>query len=115
MKSILYFPQSKCSFVFVKCQITPVCNESSKTYIITTSSTQSGSSYHVNIELIEAAERRLCDGPKGENKANSGEGALAPGQRAHVTQVSLFSLTRLHLGRREPQFQLVLVAALLDF
>lgn len=74
-------------------------------------STQSGSSYHVNIELIQAAERRLCDGPKGENKANSGEGALAPGQRAHVTQVGLFPLTRLHLCRRAPQFQLVLVAA----
>lgn len=62
---------------------------------------QSGSSYHENIKLVEAAEGRLCDGPERENEANGGEGALATGQRAHVTQVGFVSLTRLHLEERE--------------
>lgn len=62
---------------------------------------QHSSYYHVNIKLIKAAKRRLGDGPKRENKANGGEGALASGQGAHVTQVSLVSLARLHLRRSE--------------
>lgn len=40
---------------------------------------RSGSSYHKNIKLVEAAEGCLCDGPERENEADSGEGALAAG------------------------------------
>lgn len=64
---------------------------------------ESGSYYHVNIKLVKTAERRLCDRPKRENKANSGEGALASRQGAHVTQVGLVSLARLHLQRSGPE------------
>lgn len=68
------------------------------------------SGYHVNIELVKTAERRLCDGPERENEANGGEGALASGQRAHITQVGLVSLTGLHLQRRRHQFTLYQLA-----
>lgn len=59
-----------------------------------------GSFYHVNIKLVQTAKWCLRDGPKGENKANSGEGAFASRQAAHVIQVSLVSLTWLHLEER---------------
>lgn len=32
---------------------------------------------HVDIELVQASERRLGNGPEGENEAHGGEGALA--------------------------------------
>lgn len=51
---------------------------------------------HVNIKLVKAAKRGLRDGPEREHKANSGEGALASRQRAHVTQISFVSLAWLH-------------------
>lgn len=73
-----------------------LCHSSQSTWFIQ----QSGSSYHENIKLVEAAEGRLCDGPERENEANGGERALATGQRAHVTQVGFVSLTRLHLQGR---------------
>lgn len=56
-----------------------------------------GSFYHVNIKLVQTAKWCLCNGPKRENKANGGEGAFTSRQAAHVIQVSLVSLTRLHL------------------
>lgn len=90
----------------MKLEIAPVYSRSSRRShpdkLVT--SIESGSCYHVNIKLIKAAERRLCDRPKRENKANSGEGALASGQGTHVTQVSLVFLARVHLRRNGPEF-----------
>lgn len=56
--------------------------------------------YHVNIKLVQTAKWCLRDGPKRENKTNSGEGALSSRQAAHVIQVGLVSLTWLHLEER---------------
>lgn len=80
---------------------------------------QSGSSYHENVKLVQAAEGRLRDGPEGEDEADGGEGALATGQRAHVTQVGLVALTGLHLrgagGEREREQSVHLDAAVVAF
>lgn len=74
-------------------------NDNSKQLATVNSLIKVVSCYHVNIKLVETAEWRLGDGPKRENEANSGEGALASGQRAHVTQVGLVSLAWLHLQK----------------
>lgn len=67
-----------------------------------------GSFYHVNVKLVQTAKWCLGDGPKRENKANGGEGAFASRQAAHVIQVSLVSLTRLHL--EEPTTSVLLTS-----
>lgn len=51
---------------------------------------------HVNIKLVQAAERRLCDFPECQNKADSGEGAFPPRERAHVTDAVHLLTRRLH-------------------
>lgn len=53
--------------------------------------------HHVDVELIEASEGRLCDLPQREHEANSGEGAFTTGQRPHVTHTIVLSARRLHL------------------
>lgn len=59
--------------------------------------------HHVDVELIEASEGRLCDFPQGEHEANSGEGALAARQRPHVTRTVILPTRRLHLLRVSQQ------------
>lgn len=53
--------------------------------------------HHVDVELVEASERRLGDFPQRQHEADGGEGALAAGQRPHVARAIFLPAWRLHL------------------
>lgn len=53
--------------------------------------------HHVDVELVEASERRFGDLPQRQHEANGGEGALATGQRPHVAYLVVLAPRRIHL------------------
>lgn len=56
-------------------------------------------SYHEDVKLVQAAERRLGDVPQGQDEADGGEGALPSRQAAHVSHLrrGCLGLGGLHL------------------